>query len=47
MFIDGKLAGINCCVLASDKKPDADYGDDSGFLRISQYKEWILENIEE
>jgi len=45
LFIDGKLAGINSCVLAEDKKPDSDYGDESGHTRISDYAEWIEENI--
>lgn len=47
MFIGEKLAGINCCILSSDGKPDADYGDESGFMRISKYREWILENSKE
>lgn len=47
MFIDEKLAGINCCVLSTDGKPDADYDDESGFMRISQYRDWILENTKE
>lgn len=47
LFIDGKLAGINCCILFNDESADADYGDDSGFMRISKYRDWILENIEE
>jgi len=47
LFIDGKLAGINCCILFDDESGDADYGDDNGFMRISHYRDWILENIEE
>lgn len=47
LFIDGKLAGVNCCILFNDEAADADYGDDSGFMRISHYRDWILENIEE
>lgn len=46
MFIDSKLAGINCCILSSDGSANADYDDDSGFMRISYYREWIQENTE-
>lgn len=45
LFIGNKLAGINSCVLAKDKKPDSTYGDESGHTRISIYKDWIIENI--
>lgn len=41
LFIDGKLAGINSCVLAIDKKPDSNYGDESGHTRVSKFIEWI------
>jgi len=41
LFIDQKLAGINSCVLAIDKKPDSTYTDESGHTRISIHKEWI------
>jgi hypothetical protein len=47
LFIDGKLAGINSCVLASDKSPDSTYGDESGHTRISKYLDWINENIKD
>jgi secreted trypsin-like serine protease len=47
LFIDGKLAGINSCVLAVDKKPDSSYTDESGHTRISKYFDWIMENINE
>jgi len=43
LFIDGKLAGINSCVMATDKKPDSTYGDESGHTRLSLYKDWIKE----
>lgn len=46
LFIDGKLAGINSCVLA-DKAPKSDYLTESGHTRISKYVEWIEENTEE
>jgi hypothetical protein len=45
LFIDGKLAGIHSCVMATDKKPDSDYGDESGHTRISDYIDWIEKNI--
>lgn len=47
LFIDGKLAGINSCVLASDKNPDSTYGDESGHTRVSKYLDWINEIIED
>jgi hypothetical protein len=46
LFIGNKLAGINSCVIAEDKKPDSTYGDEAGHTRISMYKKWIIENIE-
>lgn len=45
LFIDKKLAGINSCVLASDKNPNASYGDEAGHTRISKYVDWIELNI--
>jgi secreted trypsin-like serine protease len=45
LFINRKLAGINSVVLASDKKPNSSYGDESGHTRISKYKSWIEEKI--
>lgn len=47
LFIDGKLAGINSCVLAVDRKPDSSYTDESGHTRVSKYFDWIMENINE
>jgi hypothetical protein len=44
LFIGNKLAGINSCVLADDKKPDSSYSDESGHTRISKYREWIIDN---
>jgi hypothetical protein len=44
LFIDGKLAGINSCITAIDKKPDSTYNDDSGHTRISNFLDWINEN---
>lgn len=46
LFIGNKLAGINSCVMASDKKPNSNYGDQSGHTRISLYKGWIKKIIE-
>jgi hypothetical protein len=43
LFIDGKLAGINSCVIA-DKAPRSDYLTESGHTRISNFIEWIEEN---
>lgn len=45
LFIDQKLAGINSMVMATDNRPDSNYGDESGHTRISVYKSWIEENI--
>lgn len=45
LFIDNKLAGINSCVIASDKTADSDYGDESGHTRISKYIQWIKGHI--
>lgn len=47
LFIDGKLAGINSCVLADDNDPDSTYRDEGAHTRISTYYEWIKENINE
>lgn len=44
LFIDGKLAGINSCVVATDKKSDSSYNDNSCHTRISMMKEWIKDN---
>jgi len=44
LFIDGKLAGINSCVMAVDKNPDSSYGDESCHTRISMMLDWIKEN---
>lgn len=46
LFINGKLAGINSCVTAIDKKPDSTYNDDSGHTRISKFLDWIKTNID-
>lgn len=46
LFIDGKLAGINSCVIA-DKAPKSDYNTESGHTRISNFIDWIEENTKE
>jgi hypothetical protein len=45
LFIGNKLAGINSCVLADDKKPDSTYGDEGGHTRISQFIPWIKQTM--
>jgi len=45
LFIENKLAGINSCVFAVDKKLDSSYGDEAGHTRISVFKDWINETI--
>lgn len=45
LFIGNKLAGINSCVIASDKNPNSNYGDESGHTRISKFVPWIKEII--
>lgn len=44
LFIGDKLAGINSCVLAKDKKTDSTYGDESCHTRISKFIDWIKKN---
>ncbi|NBO99273.1 MAG: hypothetical protein EBU90_03980 [Proteobacteria bacterium] len=43
LFIDKKLAGINSCVMAEDKKADSNFADWSGHTRVSLHKKWIDE----
>lgn len=45
LFIDGKLAGINSCVMADDKVTDSNYGDESIHTRVSLFSDWIHRNI--
>lgn len=42
LFIDGKLAGINSCIMAEGRKPGAIYGDESSHVRLSVHRDWIL-----
>lgn len=45
LFIDGKLAGINSCVMCEPgNSPNSSYGDDGGHTRISKYIDWIRKN---
>lgn len=45
LFIDGKLAGINSCILSNNKTtPKSKYGEESGHTRVSKFVEWINEN---
>lgn len=41
LFIDNKLAGINSCVMAIDKKPNSSYTDECGHTRVSKFVKWI------
>jgi hypothetical protein len=43
LFIGNKLAGINSCVIAIDKKPNSSYTDECGHTRISKFISWIKE----
>jgi hypothetical protein len=47
LFIDGKLAGINSCIMAVNGSPKSDYRTESGHTRISINLDWILENTKE
>jgi hypothetical protein len=44
LFIDGKLAGINSCVMAIGRSPSSKYGEESGHTRISKFIGWINEH---
>lgn len=44
LWISGKLAGINSCVMAVDKNTNSDYGDTSGHTRLSKFTRWIKQN---
>jgi len=47
LFIDGMLAGINSCVMTTDKVPDSSYGDEGCHTRVSIFIDWIESNTEE
>jgi hypothetical protein len=44
LFIDGKLAGINSCVMAVGRSPSSKYGEESCHTRISKLIGWINEH---
>ena len=41
LFIEGKLAGINSCVMAVERSPMSKYGEESGHTRVSKFIDWI------
>lgn len=43
LFIDGKLAGINSCVMAVGRSPKSVYKDEGGHTRVSKFINWIRE----
>lgn len=45
LFIDQKLAGINSCIMTTDKNLDSNYNDESCHTRISMHKPWIESQI--
>jgi hypothetical protein len=44
LFIDGKLAGINSCVMVAGRSPKSKYGEESGHTRVSKFIGWINEH---
>jgi hypothetical protein len=44
LFIDGKLAGINSCVMVVGQIPTSKYGEESGHTRVSKFIGWINEH---
>lgn len=46
LFINGKLAGINSCVMATGRSPMSKYEEESGHTRVSKFLDWIKNNIE-
>lgn len=46
LFINGELAGITSAVIYEDGSADSNYGDEAMFLDITQYIEWINENVQ-
>ena len=45
LFINGKLAGINSCVMAVGKTVKSDYKTESGHTRVSVHRQWIIDTI--
>jgi hypothetical protein len=41
LFIDGRVAGVNSFISATDGNTDADYGDLSYTVRVSSHIDWI------
>jgi len=46
LFIDNKLAGINCFIDTKDGTYNSNYNDNSGYVRVSKYIDWINLNLE-
>jgi hypothetical protein len=44
LFIEGKLAGINSCVMAVGRSPMSKYNEESGHTRVSKFLGWINES---
>lgn len=44
LFISNKLAGINSCVMSSNRAPNSVYDDESGHTRVSHFIKWISDN---
>lgn len=44
LFIEGKLAGINSCVMAVGRSPMSKYGEESGHTRVFNFLKWISES---
>lgn len=44
LYINGELAGINSCVIASDKNANSSYTDEAGHTRVSKFINWINKN---
>jgi len=45
VFIENRLAGLNKYVKSSDGIADSSYGDVSGHVKLTKYKEWIKANL--
>lgn len=44
LFIGGKLAGVNSCLMANNRSPKGLYGEDACHTRISKFIGWINDN---
>ena len=47
LFIENKLAGLNCFIEPSDGTYNSDYDDICGHVRISHHFEWIKESLKD